>query len=309
LSDSDTIMNDLEIGYHMTEKKRDPAAAGATRGRLAAPGFDLEISMDCGQIFGWVKEDGAYTGIIAGSPVSIRQSGERISFIAGPGLRKSHIQRYLGLDEDLDEIIASVVRDDYMKQVVAAAQGLRLLKQDPWPCLCSYILSSNNRVDRIDKLVKEIAARYGTRHEIDGREVFSLPGPEALAACGETNMRSCGVGFRAPYLLKAGEMVAGGQVDLKAIDEMLYDDAREVLLTIPGGGGKIADCVLLFAFCKYEAFPVDVWIKRAMQQAYFKSRETRPEDIRRFGQEYFGEYAGYAQEYIYYYIREKAPTT
>ncbi len=274
------------------------------RGKLLAAGFDLEISMDCGQIFGWVKEDGAYTGIIADSPVSIRQSGEGVSFIAGPGLRKRHIQRYLGLDEDLDEIIASVVRDGYMKRVAAAARGLRLLKQDPWPCLCSYILSSNNRVDRIDRLVKEIAARYGTRHEIDGHVVHSLPGPETLAACGEANMRSCGVGFRAPYLLKAGEMVAGGQVDLEAVDKMPYDEARGVLMAIPGVGPKIADCVLLFAFSKYEAFPVDVWIKRAMQEAYFESKETKPEEIRKFAQEYFGRYAGYAQEYIYYYIRE-----
>jgi N-glycosylase/DNA lyase len=260
--------------------------------------------MDCGQIFGWVKDEGTYTGIIGGSPVSIRQDGEAVSFISGPGLRRQDVRRYLGLDENLDEIMASVARDDYMKRVVASARGLRLLKQDPWPCLCSYILSSNNRVDRIDRLVKEIAARYGTWHEIDGREVFSLPGPDALAGCGETNMRACGVGFRAPYLLKAGEMVSGGRVDLEAVDEMPYDDARELLMTIPGVGGKIADCVLLFAFCKYEAFPVDVWIKRAMQQAYFESRETRAEDIRRFGQEYFGKYAGYAQEYIYYYIRQ-----
>jgi len=112
------------------------------------------------------------------------------------------------------------------------------------------------------------------------------------------------VGFRAPYLLKAGEMVAGGQVDLEAVDKMPYDEARGVLMAIPGVGPKIADCVLLFAFSKYEAFPVDVWIKRAMQEAYFESKETKPEEIREFAQEYFGRYAGYAQEYIYYYIRE-----
>jgi N-glycosylase/DNA lyase len=305
LSDSDIIVKNLEIGYGMTEKDRNPAAMLARRGRLAAPGFDLGISMDCGQIFGWVKDDGAYAGIIAGKPVSIRQEGETVSFTAGAGLPKRDIKRYLGLDEDLDEIIASVERDDYMKRVVAAARGLRLLKQDPWPCLCSYILSSNNRVDRIDRLVKEIGARYGNRHEIDGIEVFSLPAPEDLAACGETDMRACGVGFRAPYLMKAGEMVAGGMVDLEAIDRMPYDDAREVLMTIPGVGGKIADCVLLFAFCKYEAFPVDVWIKRAMQQAYFDSKETKAEVIRKFGQDYFGRYAGYAQEYIYYHIRNQ----
>jgi N-glycosylase/DNA lyase len=302
-------MKNLKIGYSMTEKEVNPAAVLACRGSLAAPGFDLEISMDCGQIFGWVKDGGAYKGIIAGSPVSIRQEGERVSFIAGKGLRGRDIKRYLGLDENLGKIIASVERDDYMKRVVAAARGLRLLKQDPWPCLCSYILSSNNRVDRIDRLVKEIAGRYGTRHEIDGREIFSLPGPGELASCGEGNMRSCGVGFRAPYMMKAGEMVAGGEVDLEAVDELPYDKAREVLMTIPGVGGKIADCVLLFAFCKYEAFPVDVWIKRAMEQAYFNSRETKPEDIRRFGQEYFGRYAGYAQEYIYYYIRSHPPNS
>lgn len=317
LSDSGTIVNQSEIVYCMTEKKRNPGPEGtappgsagrceATRGKLSAAGFDLEISMDCGQIFGWEKEGGAYAGVISGSPVIISQTGDEVSFIAGPGLRARDIRRYLGLDEELGEILGAVVRDGFMKTVVSAARGLRLLKQEPWPCLCSYILSSNNRVDRIDKLVKEIAARYGTRHEIDGRTVFSLPGADTLAACGEANMRSCGVGFRAPYLLKAGEMVAGGQVDLEAVRDMTYDDGRELLMTIPGVGGKVADCVLLFAFCEYEAFPVDVWIKRAMQEAYFGSKETKPEEIRKFAQEYFGKYAGYAQEYIYYYIRKKA---
>ncbi len=292
----------------MSSKSTRDASSNVTRGRVAAAGFDLEVSMDCGQIFGWVKEDGAYTGLIGGRAAQIRQAGDTLSFLAERGLRKADVRHYLGLDEDLEEIAASVARDGFMKEVLAAASGLRLLKQDPWPCLCSYILSSNNRVDRIDRLVKEIAARYGTRHEIAGTAVYSLPEPDALAGCGEGNMRACGVGFRAPYLVRAGDMVAGGEVDLEAIWSMPYEGARELLMTIPGVGGKIADCVLLFAYCKYEAFPVDVWIKRAMQDAYFGSRETRPEEIRKFGQAYFGRYAGYAQEFIYYYIRQRALT-
>lgn len=278
------------------------AVSRGVSGRIPARDFKLEISMDCGQIFGWEKDGSTYWGTIG--PAAVRLCGQvgEIGF-AAEGAAAGDIMHFLGLDEDLDRILRSITVDAFMDEVVSCVRGLRLLKQDPWHCLCSYILSANNRVDRIDKLVKEIAREYGRSHTIDGKLVYSLPPSADLSGCAESGLRACGVGFRAPYLLYAARMVADGTIDFAAIDAMPYDDARELLKTIPGVGDKIADCVLLFAFSKYEAFPVDVWIKRAVEQVYFNSRSIKPEEVRKFGREHFGEYAGYAQEYIYYYAR------
>lgn len=273
------------------------------RGSLAAPDLDLSRSMDCGQIFGWQRHDGAYLGIIGSAAIMLRQAVGRIDYVSDCPIPRARIVSYLGLDEDLEAIRRSIARDAFMKAVVGEVKGLRILKQDPWPCLCSYILSANNRVERIDKLVKEIASTFGKRRRVDGAEVFSLPGPGELAACAESGVRSCGVGFRAPYLLESASMIAHGDISLEAIGAMDLHEGREVLRKLPGVGDKVADCVLLFAFSRYDAFPVDVWIKRAMERVYFHSCDVSPEEIGRFARSYFGPYAGYAQEYIYAYAR------
>ena len=278
-------------------------ADGVVTGKIAAPSFDLDVSMTCGQIFGWEKRDDTYWGLIGKGAAGIRQVRDSVLFTSTPDIGPAGVARYLGLDEDLDSILRAVTVDEFMEQVVSAVRGLRLLKQDPWPCLCSYIISANNRVERIDLLVKEIAKQFGTGHHVGDLTIYGLPPPQVLAGCVESGLRACGVGFRAPYLLDAARLVADGSVDFDAIEQAPYEDAREMLKSIPGVGDKIADCVLLFAFSRYESFPVDVWIKRAVQKVYFGGRETRVDDIRQFGRGHFGRYAGYAQEYIYYYAR------
>jgi N-glycosylase/DNA lyase len=272
-------------------------------GDLAVGNFNLAASMDCGQIFGWHKEAATYVGIIGSAAVSLRQSGDRVHFISDREISPERIASFLGLDEDIDAIRTQIAKDRVIRRIVESVSGLRILKQDAWPCLCSYILSANNRVNRIDLLVKQIALRFGEPHTVAGRTVYSLPEPGDLAACSESGVRSCGTGFRAPYLVEAARMVARGEVDLEAVRLMSEPEGREMLKRLPGVGDKIADCVQLFAFSKYTAFPVDVWIKRVIEQVYFHSCTVGPEEIRRFGQAYFGRYAGYAQEYIYYYAR------
>jgi N-glycosylase/DNA lyase len=145
--------------------------------------------------------------------------------------------------------------------------------------------------------------RFGKPHSVAGRTVYSLPEPGTLAACAESVVRSCGTGFRAPYLVEAARMVALGEVDLEAVRDLDEQQGREMLKRLPGVGDKIADCVQLFAFSKHRAFPVDVWIKRVIEKVYFHSCSVSADEIRRFGRTYFGRYAGYAQEYIYYYAR------
>jgi N-glycosylase/DNA lyase len=272
-------------------------------GRITAPDLDLALTLECGQVFGWHKEEGSYIGIIEGSPVELRQAGDRVEFRAPRALGRARVAHYLGLDDDLKAILTSVSVDPFMRRVLRAVRGLRLVKQEPWHCLCSYLLSSSNRVERIDKTVKEIARRWGDAHCLGGREVHSLPEPEALAGCGEPGIRACGAGFRAPYLARAAARVADGTIDFDQLGLLPYEEAKQILVTIDGVGEKIADCVLLFAFSKYEAFPVDVWIKKAIEQIYFDGRTVNNKEIRRFAREHFGPYAGYAQEYIYYYAR------
>lgn len=293
----------MQRGPTVQSLRRRQDATREHVGSLDAREFSLNITLECGQVFGWTKYDDTYFGIIGGAAVSLRQAGDRIEFRAISGATPRSIARYLGLDDDLRAILEPVRGDPFMRRVLRAVRGLRLLRQEPWHCLCSYLLSSSNRVERIDKSVKEIARRWGKRHVLAGREVYELPSPAGLARCGEPGMRLCGAGFRAPYLVRAAERVAAGEIDFDVIRRMPYDKAKETLIDLDGVGEKIADCVLLFAFSKFEAFPVDVWIKRAVEKVYFNSRTVSTGEIRRFAREHFGPYAGYAQEYIYYYAR------
>jgi N-glycosylase/DNA lyase len=274
--------------------------------RLGREQLDLRLSLECGQVFGWHRYDDTYIGIIEGLPVALRQTPCAIEFTGPVDLTPAAVKHYLGLDERLGKILESVRVDPFMKEVLRSVKGLRLLKQEPWHCLCSYLLSSSNRVERIDKTVKEIARRWGRRHSVCGHEVYSLPGPAELAACGESGIRTCGAGFRSPYLARAAAKVADGSLDFDRLGRLGYQDAKQTLVALDGVGDKIADCVLLFAFSKYEAFPVDVWIKRAIEKVYFDSRTVSTNEIRRFASEHFGRYAGYAQEYIYHYARTGA---
>ena len=261
--------------------------------------------MNCGQVFGWTQYGETYFGIINHAGVSLRPAGQRIRFATDGAAKASDVRRYLDLNDDLEAILASIDVDPFMRRVLSAVKGLRLLKQDPWHCLCSYLISSNNRVERIDRSVKAIARKWGTRHVVGGREVYDLPPAERLSRCGEPDMRTCGVGFRAPYLIRAAHEVASGHFDLAGIGRMRYEDAKEALLELHGVGDKIADCILLFAFSKFEAFPVDVWIKRAVEKIYFRSRTVTNKEIHLFARDHFGPYAGYAQEYIYYFARTR----
>lgn len=291
----------MKISQHM--KKSRNRVMGRRRGVILARSFDLSLSMGCGQVFGWERIGDWYYGVVDSVPVAIRQTQDRITFEAEKRICASRIMEYLGLDHDIDMILKEITLDGFMRRVVERVGNLRLFKQDPWVCLCSYILSANNRVERIDHIFKMIAQKFGETGCVKGHSVYLWPKPEKVASLNEGDLRRCGVGFRAEYLLEASRAVAEGNLDLDSLGALPYQDARAKLMRIKGVGEKIADCVLLFAYARYESFPVDVWIKRAMEKAYFGGRTTSAHKIAEFGRNYFGRYAGYAQEYIYYYAR------
>ncbi len=283
----------------------DDCAGGEDSGlcKIATPDFSLRLSMTCGQVFGWEWDGDWCVGIIGGSAVALRQEGSQVECAGGPGADPTKIASYLGLYDDYGRIMREISVDNFIRKAIGAAWGLRILKQDPWPCLGSYILSSNNRVERIQSLVRQISMNMGEAHTVRGRVVYAFPRPEVLAACDEKDIRSCGAGFRSPYLSQAARMIASREVDLDSLVGFSYEQAKRSLMRLPGVGEKVADCVLLFAFSFTEAFPVDVWIKRAVEHIYFDSREVKMREIREFARAHFGQYAGYAQEYIYYYAR------
>jgi N-glycosylase/DNA lyase len=194
-----------------------------------------------------------------------------------------------------------------MRQSVAECHGLRLLRQDPWECLASFILSSTKQIVQIQQIVAELCCRFGETLPVSpGHQmVCSFPAASRLASASEADLRACKMGFRAPNLLRTACMVASGEINLASLNCMTADQARNELLRLPGVGNKIANCVLLFAYGFQEAFPVDVWVMKALRQLYFPKRRPSSKRLERFTATYFGPYAGYAQQYLFHYMRVK----
>jgi N-glycosylase/DNA lyase len=197
-----------------------------------------------------------------------------------------------------------------MRAAVAACHGLRLLRQDPWECLASFILSSTKQILQIRQIIARLCECFGEPLAVPAGEppAWSFPTPARLADTTEAQLRACKMGFRAPYLLQAARRVAGGQLDLARLHGLPVAEARAELIQLHGVGRKIADCVLLFAYGFQSAFPVDVWVLRALRQLYFPKRRVAPKKLRQFADEHFGVYAGYAQQYLFHYVRKKGGT-
>lgn len=217
----------------------------------------------------------------------------------------SWLTDYLQLNVDLDPVLAKFPADEPISRAVKACRGLRLLRQDPWECLASFILSSTKQIVQIQQIIALLCERYGKPVRVaDGQSrAYSFPFPDVLAEVPESDLRACRMGFRAPYLRAAAAAVADGTIDFRALATMRTDQARTELLKLPGVGRKIADCVLLFAFGFQDAFPVDVWIKKALSDLYFPNQRVTEKQLRQFSTTHFGSHAGYAQQYLFHYMR------
>jgi N-glycosylase/DNA lyase len=269
--------------------------------------FDLDAALSCGQVFRWNRdEDGGWRGIAGGRVLHVCQAGDTLLF---DGADASFITRYFQLDLDLDAIIGSFNRDAVIEAAVAEHRGLRLIRQDPWECLLSFICAQNANIRFIRQMLEQMSRRCGEPAESGDEAVYAFPSPEALSALGEEGIRGCTCGYRSPYLYRTAAMVADHPGWADEIRETPYEDARRALMRFSGVGPKVADCILLFSFEMFEAFPVDVWIRRIMHRCYGIGNSSRPlsgkeyDRIRQFGMEYFGPWAGYAQEYLFMYHR------
>jgi N-glycosylase/DNA lyase len=212
---------------------------------------------------------------------------------------------YLQIQVDLRGIVAGFPDDPALQEAVRKHLGLRLLRQDPWECLASFLLSSNKRITQIQAVHRAVRERFGSVVPTPAGHpaVHGFPTPEALAGQTEARLRSCGMGFRARYLLEAAVRVAQGKLDLGALRQLPLDEARRQLEESPGVGPKIADCVLLFSGDQARAFPVDVWVTRTLRRHYFGNRPVSLPRLRAFAAEHFGRFAGYAQQYLFHAAR------
>jgi N-glycosylase/DNA lyase len=275
---------------------------GSIRLREDQP-LDLALTLSCGQAFRWDLRDGWWEGVVGDRLWRVRQDGDRVVF-QGPGIRA--VRSYFALDEDLSGILSSIDRDPVIHRSIGACRGLRILRQDPWEILISFICSTNTNIPRIRKMITSLAAGFGEAVPYAGKPLYSFPRPESLAEyCGD-DLGACRLGYRERYVAETAVKVAEDSGLLGRIAGLPFAEARAALLSLPGVGPKAADCTLLFGYHRLEAFPVDVWIRRIMYAYYLMpppgSREpSEKEDrrIRRFGREHFGAYAGYAQEYLF----------
>jgi N-glycosylase/DNA lyase len=194
-----------------------------------------------------------------------------------------------------------------MRVSVEACRGLRLLRQDPWECLASFILSSTKQIVQIQQIVALLCERYGETIATPSGlpALYAFPSAERLARASEAELRACKMGFRAPYLLGTARAITDGQFDPHRLSNLPLIEARAELMNLPGVGAKIADCVLLFAGGFHSAFPVDVWVMKALRQLYFPRRRVKPARLRRFIDSHFGPHAGYAQQYLFHYMRTR----
>jgi N-glycosylase/DNA lyase len=265
---------------------------------LPAPDFNLEATLESGQVFGFSKNtSGAYQGMIRGCPVTLRQEGRRLLVGSSMGPKTVKIiRRYFDLGRDLKPVYKILKGENFLGENFARLQGLRLIQQDAWEALACFILSSNNNVKRIQGIWKNLERCLSSP---DG----GFPSPAQIARSHERILRGLGLGYRAPFLLHTAQFVSANPQCLEVIRQSSYEEAKARVLSFPGIGEKVADCVLLYGFQKYEAFPVDVWILRAMRKLYFKNRKVSEEKVRRFGQKRWSLEAGYVQQYLFHGAR------
>ena len=275
---------------------------------LPAGDYDLAATLDSGQAFRWRPNGDFWEGIIGQYHVRLRQTESGILARTAATVQNwDWLRQFLQIKINLAAVLRTFPVDEPMTAAIASCRGLRLLRQDPWECLASFILSSTKQIVQIRQIVALLCERFGESVAVPAgiQAAFAFPKPERIAAASEAELRACKMGFRAPGLLMAAQWIAYGKLDLEALRMMSYVEARHQLMRLRGVGGKIADCVLLFAYGFDSAFPVDVWIERALQELYFPRRRANEKRLRKFAATHFGPHAGYAQQYLFHYMRTK----
>ena len=267
--------------------------------------FDLTHTFMCGQCFRWYEnEDKTYTGIAYGKAISLGFDGDSITvYNTTEDDVKNIWTDYLDLNRDYAGIKKMYAKDKYVSKAMEFGYGIHILNQEIFECLISFIISTQNQIPRIKKIVAALSERYGKVCKIGDKTLYAFPTAEELKNVKPEDISDLKAGYRADYIVDAVSKVLSGEVDLNKVKELPYAEAKKELMKIRGVGPKVADCVLLFSGRKSEAFPVDVWVQKTMRTLYMDEKATNKQ-IEQKAAELFGEYAGFAQQYLFYYSRE-----
>jgi N-glycosylase/DNA lyase len=281
----------------------------------ASTPFNLDFTLCCGQTFRWDRKDGWWYGVAGEKGLKIRQNDDSLEF---ENAEADFVNSYFRLHDDLRKILSDIGKDNHIDATINQLRGLRILRQDPWECLISYICATYKSIATIKRMLLNLSERFGEEKRLDGYSFHTFPTPAKLAGATVKELENCGLGYRARYVSETAKAVKENSLDLNRLKRRDYEAARATLLDFSGVGPKVADCVLLFALEKLEAFPVDVWMRRVILGHYsghfpseFLKRISDGKSLTNseyarlnlFGRDYFGEYAGYAQEYLYHYER------
>ena len=282
--------------------------------RISYP-FNLDTTLCCGQVFRWEKKDEWWYGVVGSKVLKIRQVNSELDF---ENVDEEFVVDYFRLNDDLQRIRGKIGKDAHIEKAIQEFWGLRIVRQDPWECLASYICATFKSIAAIKNMLFRLSKKFGECNKLDGLQFYTFPTPEEIAKGTRSNLRECGLGYRAKYLLETSRKLIEDNLDFDDLRIRPYQEAKNLLSNLPGVGLKVADCILLFSLEKLEAFPVDVWIKRVIVRHYaeYFSQEfidkiskirsitnKEYERLNEFGRNYFGEYAGYAQEYLYHFER------
>lgn len=277
-----------------------------------ATSFELKDIFDCGQCFRWNEEpDGSYTGVFKGNVLNVKKVGEDIQFKGiCNGYIKEIVEDYFDLNRDYEKIKETLSRiDENMKNSVNYGSGIRILNQDLWETIISFIISANNNIPRIKGIIERLSKKYGTKITWNSQEYYAFPSAKQLENVTVEEYRQLGLGFRDIRLFETTQMILKKEVDLEKLYKQKDTNiVRDELLKLSGVGPKVADCILLFSNLKrFDVFPIDVWVRRVMNDLYLKEAdETKvsKKKIENLAREKFGDLSGIAQQYLFYWRRE-----
>ena len=268
--------------------------------------INIDNSINSGQVFLWEKNGNDWYGI----------NGQDILKINKNGIIKSLLNsktNFFRKNDNMQEIIKSISKDEIVKKSVKQYVGLRIFKQDPFQCMISFIISSNSNIQKIKSSLEKISKKFGTKVKIQNKEFFLFPKPEKLANASIEEIKKCGVGYRAPFIKQASKMIVLKKINFKYLEKCDYQEAKKKICVIPGIGNKVADCILLFSLNKLEAFPLDTWMIKILEKYYSNEFKIETKTITEKQYQvlhekivnYFGPYCGYAQQFLFKMEREK----
>lgn len=269
--------------------------------------FEPQHVFDCGQCFRWIRqEDGSYTGVVQGRVINVKKENDLIIF---DNTNKEDFENlwfdYFDLGRDYTKIKNKLrVMDEYLEKATEFGTGIRILQQDGWEMLISFIISANNRIPMIQRAINNLSERYGKFiGEYRGKKYYAFPTPEELSKVSVEDIRACQTGFRDKYIKSVVDYVNENDEDVLSYRKLDTSECIKELVKFNGVGPKVADCIALFGMQKYDTFPVDVWVKRVMEEFYVEDNLSLPK-IRKFALDKFGDLSGFAQQYLFYYARE-----